>query len=72
MTFAEETEAGPRSAEEFGAKREEVVVLGQRYVIPRFDADGRPTGTAGRALNVSMMVVGSPATKTPSAVWSCP
>jgi acetyl-CoA/propionyl-CoA carboxylase biotin carboxyl carrier protein len=46
VAFAEETEAGPGSAEEFGAKREEVVVLGQRYVIPRFDADGRPTGTS--------------------------
>jgi acetyl-CoA/propionyl-CoA carboxylase biotin carboxyl carrier protein len=51
VTFAEETEAGPRSTEESSAKREEVVVLGQRYVIPRFDADGRPisTSTASQA-----------------------
>jgi acetyl-CoA/propionyl-CoA carboxylase biotin carboxyl carrier protein len=45
-TFAEEAEAGRPPAEKSSAKREEVVVLGQRYVIPRFDADGRPISTS--------------------------
>jgi acetyl-CoA/propionyl-CoA carboxylase, biotin carboxylase, biotin carboxyl carrier protein len=46
VTFGEQPAAGGRSAQDFGAKREEVVVLGQRYVIPRFDANGRPVSTS--------------------------
>jgi acetyl-CoA/propionyl-CoA carboxylase, biotin carboxylase, biotin carboxyl carrier protein len=51
LTFPEEGDMKHTAHEDFGARREEVTVLGRRYVIPRFDASGASisTSTAGQA-----------------------
>jgi acetyl-CoA/propionyl-CoA carboxylase biotin carboxyl carrier protein len=49
VTFPEEDDVKRTERENFGARREEVVVLGRRYVIPRFDASGTAISTSTAA-----------------------
>jgi acetyl-CoA/propionyl-CoA carboxylase biotin carboxyl carrier protein len=49
LTFPEEHDVKHAADDDFGARREEITVLGRRYIVPRFNASGDSTSNSTAA-----------------------